>query len=259
MYTDYLEHNSFFVPLDSQNLIGLATLLETTSRNLPFLLPNDMKDISEPLTKPAGSRQDTMDGRDPVLGAGCSSLYTEDGNPNPDDSTNTNSSVSSGLQMKDITRPGTPMPGRFSREGSSHGTDSRDATDILPCPLGHEDKDEPFSDTDVAAEGSLSLTRTGFGDEHGTLRHLRHPSTRSRHIPRRTPGIRRRRTREEQDLAERSSLLFNVPVMDHSGFQRRPNHLAKTHDDTSAGAVHRYEDEHGMLGTSFVISEPIEA
>lgn len=203
-------------------------------------------------SRKGSSRLDSTEANaeEPVLGAGCLSLYTtKDRSPsnsqNPDEATS--SSAGSGLQMKDITRPGTPMPGRFSREGSSHDHDSKDViADIIAAMLPNSDGDELFR-LDLAADVHLSPSRPGSGDETLALRQLRNPHVRSRQGPRRTPGIRRRRGGDEHELGESFSLLFPEQLSDPSGSQRRlPNHLAKTHDDTSAGAVHRYQDEHGM-------------
>lgn len=63
-----------------------------------------------------------------------------------------------------------------------------------------------------------------------------------RSLPRRTPGIRRRRPLEVNDM-ESFSLLISEPGSDPA--RRRGQHVAKSHDDTSAGAVHQYRDEHG--------------
>ena len=47
---------------------------------------------------------------------------------------------------------------------------------------------------------------------------------------------------------ESFSLLISEPHADPSvGTHRRGHHVAKSHDDTSAGAVHQYQDEHGKL------------
>ena len=69
---------------------------------------------------------------------------------------------------------------------------------------------------------------------------------RRRSIPRRTPGIRRRRPLEINDM-ESFSLLISEPNLDPSVAQRRGQHMAKSHDDTSAGAVHQYQDELGKI------------
>jgi hypothetical protein len=67
-----------------------------------------------------------------------------------------------------------------------------------------------------------------------------------RSLPRRTPGIRRRRPLEVNDM-ESFSLLISEPSSDPGVLLHRRHHMAKSHDDTSAGAIHRYQDEHGKL------------
>ena len=67
-----------------------------------------------------------------------------------------------------------------------------------------------------------------------------------RSLPRRTPGIRRRRPLEVNDM-ESFSLLISEPSSDPGVVQHRRHHMAKSHDDTSVGAIHRYQDEHGKL------------
>lgn len=213
--------------------------------NESCLLPGDDKESIELTSRKNSSRLDSTEATadEPVLGAGCSSLYTTK-DPSPSNSQNpdeaTSSSAGSGLQMKDITRPGTPMPARFSREGSSHDRDSKDySADIIAGVL-----------SELAPDVHLSPSLPGCGDETLALGRLPYARVRSRQVPRRTPGIRRRRGVDEQDLGESFSLLFSEQLSDHGGSQHRtPNHLAKTHDDTSAGAVHRYQDEHGTCYT----------
>ena len=46
---------------------------------------------------------------------------------------------------------------------------------------------------------------------------------------------------------ESFSLLISEPSLDPSLTQRRGQHMAKSHDDTSAGAVHHYQDELGKI------------
>ena len=44
---------------------------------------------------------------------------------------------------------------------------------------------------------------------------------------------------------ERFSLLISEPPTETSVSQCREHHMAESHDDTSAGAIHHYQDEHG--------------
>ena len=50
---------------------------------------------------------------------------------------------------------------------------------------------------------------------------------------------------------ESFSLLISEPSTDPSVAQHRGHHMAKSHDDTSAGAVHQYQDEHGKFTSPF--------
>lgn len=111
------------------------------------------------------SHEVSSDTPGPVLGAGCAELYEEverPSNPHLDESTNITSSSSSGL--KDITRPGTPMPGRVSRKtSSSHDHESRDIADILQQAVGPGE--DGLSDSEMVSNGaafSLSRTRSVF-------------------------------------------------------------------------------------------------
>ena len=116
------------------------------------------------------SHDSSTDTVEPVLGAGCSELYPEverPSNPHLDESTNIASSSSSVL--KDITRPGTPMPGRVSRKSSSHDPESRDIVEILQQALGPgEDR---LSDTELPSDVPFNLSRTRYVLE---IFHFRH-------------------------------------------------------------------------------------
>ena len=136
-------------------------LRDLKNLDLPFLssetsdepAANNSPDVDQ-------SRDDSTDGVEPIMGAGCAELYSEverPSNPQLDESTNIASSTSSGL--KDITRPGTPMPGRISRRSSSHDPEQRDITEILARALGPGD--DRLSDTEMP-DNTFSLSRTRF-------------------------------------------------------------------------------------------------
>ena len=152
----------YFCTLDvttAQSPLSIA-LRELQDHGLPF---SSRTSIDKAATKDSSdvdqARDSTTDRSEPVQGAGCAELYPEverPSSPHLDESTNITSSSSSGL--KDITRPGTPMPSRSSRKSSSHDPESHDIAEILQCSLGPGE--DQLSDTELQHEGSVSLTRT---------------------------------------------------------------------------------------------------
>ena len=155
----------FFLSLSdvtvSQSPLSIV-LRDLQSHGLPFSSRTSIEETTAKDSSDVDQSHDSgADRSEPVLGAGCAELYPEverPSNPHLDESANITSSSSSGL--KDITRPGTPMPGRSSRKSSSHDPESHDITEILQCSLGPGE--DQLSDTEMARDGSVSLSRTRF-------------------------------------------------------------------------------------------------